>query len=44
MITFGCEEFVHIDKENRTNIEAKYNKCTFIEYEVDDFGYHLWDY
>ena len=19
-------------------------RCTFIGYEVDDFGYHLWDY
>ena len=39
--TFGCEAFVHIDKENRTKIEAK---CTFLGYEVDDFGYRLWDY
>ena len=42
--TFGCEAFVHIDKENRTKVEAKYNKCTFIGYGVDDFGYRLWDY
>ena len=44
MRTFGCEAFVHIDKENRTNLEAKSNKCTFIGYRVDDFGYRLWDY
>ena len=44
MRTFGCEEFVHIDKENRTKIEDKSKKCTLIGYEVDDFGYHLWDY
>ena len=30
--TFGCEAFVHIDKENITNIEAKSKKCTFIRY------------
>jgi hypothetical protein len=42
--TFGCEEFVHIDKENRTNLELKSNKCTFIGYGVNDFGYFLWDY
>jgi hypothetical protein len=42
--TFSCESFVHIDKENRTKIEAKSNKCTFIGYDVNDFGYHLWDY
>jgi hypothetical protein len=42
--TFGCEAFVHIDKENRTKLEAKSKKCTFIGYSVNDFGYHLWDY
>ena len=39
--TFGCESFVHIDKDDRTKIEAKFKKCTFIGYGVDDFGYHL---
>jgi hypothetical protein len=42
--TFGCEAFVHIDKQNRTKLEAKSKKCTFIGYGVNDFGYHLWDY
>ena len=42
--TFGCEVFVHIDKQNRTNIEAISKKCTFIGYGVDDFGYRFWDY
>jgi hypothetical protein len=42
--TFGCEAFVHIDKENRTKIEEKSKKCTFIGYSVNDFGYRLWDY
>ena len=42
--TFGCEAFVHIDKENRTKLESKSKKCTFIRYCVNDFGYHLWDY
>ena len=41
--TFGCEAFVHIDKDDRTKLEAKSKKCTFIGYGVDDFGYHLWD-
>ena len=27
--TFGCEEFGHIAKENRTKLEAKSKKCTF---------------
>jgi len=36
--------FVHIDKGNRINFEAKSKKCTFIGYNVNDFGYRLWDY
>jgi hypothetical protein len=42
--TFGCEAFVHIDKENRTKLETKSKKCTFIGYGVNDFSYRLWDY
>jgi hypothetical protein len=42
--TFGCEAFVHIDKENRTKLATKSKKCTFIGYDVNDFGYRLWDY
>ena len=44
MRNFGYEAFVHIDKENRTKLEAKSKKCIFIGYGVDDFGYRLWDY
>ena len=44
MRTFGCEAFVHIDKENGTKLEDKTKKCSFIGYRVDDFGYRLWDY
>jgi hypothetical protein len=43
-LTFDCEAFVHIDKENTTKLEAKFKKCTFIGYNVNDFGYRLWDY
>ena len=28
--TFGCEAFVHIDKDDRTKLEDKSKKCTFI--------------
>jgi hypothetical protein len=42
--TFSCEEFVNIDKENRTKIEAKSKKCSFIGYNVNNFGCRLWDY
>ena len=44
MRNFGCEAFFHIDKDDKTKLEAKSKKCTFIGYGVDDFGYHLWDY
>ena len=39
--TFGCEAFVHIDKENRTKLDEKSKKRTFIGYSVNDFGYLL---
>ena len=42
--TFGCEAFAHINKENRTNLEAKSKKCTFIGYGVNGFGYFFYDY
>jgi hypothetical protein len=40
-MTFGCQVFVHIDKENKTKLDAKSKKCTFIGYSVIDFGYRL---
>jgi hypothetical protein len=42
--TFTCEAFVHIDKENRTMVEVKSKKCTFIGYCFNGFGYLLWYY
>ena len=42
--TFGCEAFSHINKANRTKLEAKSKKCTFIGYGVNDFSYRLYDY
>ena len=41
---FGCEAFVHINNENRTKLEAKSKKYTFIGYGVNDFGYRLYNY
>ena len=35
---------MHINKENRTKLEEKSKKCTFIGYGVNDFGYLLYDY
>ena len=44
MKTFGCEAFVHIDSESRTKLEEQSKKCAFIGYNVNGFGYLLWDY
>jgi hypothetical protein len=40
---FGCDEFVHVPKENRTKLEKKEFKCIFIEYKEGMKGYKLWD-
>jgi len=42
--TFGCEAFIRINKENRTKLEEKSKKCTFIGYGVNDFSYLFYDY
>lgn len=41
---FCCDTFVCVDKELRTKLESKSEKCVFIGYGVGRFGYHLWDY
>jgi len=42
--TFCCEAFAHIIKQNRTKLEEKSKKCTFIGYGVNVFGYCLYDH
>lgn len=42
--TFGYEAFVHVDKNNKTKLESKSQRCTFIRYGLDDYGYQLWDF
>ena len=42
--TFGCEAFAHIDSENRTKLEDKSNKCLFVGYGFNEFGYRLWNF
>ena len=34
--------FVHINKDDRTKLEAKSEKCTFIGYGGDEFGFKCW--
>ena len=42
--TFGCEVFSHIDSDNRTKLEAKSKKCVFVRYDINEFGYRLWNF
>ena len=42
--TFGCEAFAHIDFENRTKLEVKSKKCVFVGYDINEFGYRIWDF
>ena len=41
---FGCISYVHIDSAERSKLEAKSNKCVFVGYGDDEFGYRFWDY
>ena len=42
--TFGYEAFSHIDSENRTKLEVKSKKCVFFGYDINEFGYRLYDF
>ncbi|KAL5754948.1 hypothetical protein ACOSP7_023168 [Xanthoceras sorbifolium] len=41
---FGCISYVHIDSAKRSKLDAKSNKCVFVGYGGDEFGYRFWDY
>ncbi|KAE8718794.1 cytochrome P450 71A9-like [Hibiscus syriacus] len=41
---FGCISYVHIDSAERSKLNAKSNKCAFVGYGGDEFGYQFWDY
>jgi hypothetical protein len=38
---FGCEDYVHIPKENRSKLETKVEKCIIIGYKYGLKGYKL---
>lgn len=40
---FEYHAFIHIDKEYKNKLDAKYQKCYFIGYGIDGLGYRLWD-
>ncbi|KAK3034976.1 hypothetical protein RJ639_033354 [Escallonia herrerae] len=39
-----CIAYAHIDKEDRKKLDSKSQKCVFIRYGGDEYGYRLWDY
>ena len=41
LCVFGCMSYVHIRDHVRDKLKAKSHKCTFIEYVINEFGYHL---
>ena len=40
---FDRMSYVHISNHVRDKLDAKSQKCTFIGYGIDEFGYRLWD-
>ncbi|KAE8728571.1 hypothetical protein F3Y22_tig00004205pilonHSYRG00041 [Hibiscus syriacus] len=36
---FGCISYVHINSAERSKLDAKSNKCVFVGYGGDEFGY-----
>jgi hypothetical protein len=38
---FGCDAFVHVSKENRSKLDKKGVKCSFIGYKKGMKGYKL---
>jgi hypothetical protein len=40
---FGCDAFVHVPKEKRSNMDKKAVKCIFIGYKEGMKGYKIWD-
>jgi ribosomal protein L12E/L44/L45/RPP1/RPP2 len=40
---FGCEAFVHIPQDERSNLDSKTRQCILLSYGGDQFGYKLLD-
>ncbi|CAN1807780.1 Retrovirus-related Pol polyprotein from transposon TNT 1-94 [Linum perenne] len=40
---FGCVAYVHISDQSRSKLDPKSQKCIFLGYGGDSFGYRLWD-
>jgi transposase InsO family protein len=40
---FGCEAYVHVPKENKSNLDKKVENCIFIRYKDGIKSYNLWN-
>jgi hypothetical protein len=40
---FGCPAYVHVQSGERTKLDPKSRKCTFLGFEKGVKGYRLWD-
>jgi hypothetical protein len=40
---FGCDAYVHVPKENMSNLDKKVEKCIFMGYKDGLKGYKLWN-
>lgn len=43
MRVFGCKAFVHVSKDERSKLDTKTQQCIFIGYDLDNFGYRIYD-
>jgi hypothetical protein len=42
-MVFGCDAYVHVPKENMSELDKKVEKCIFIGYKDGLKGYKLWN-
>ncbi|RDX68493.1 hypothetical protein CR513_52510, partial [Mucuna pruriens] len=40
---FDCKAFVHVPKDERSNLDMKTRQCIFIGYGHDEYGYRMYD-
>jgi hypothetical protein len=40
---FGCDAYVHVPKENKSNLDKKDENCIFIRHKDGLKGYKLWN-
>ena len=43
IIISGCDAYVHIAQENKSNLDNKYEQIIFIGYRDSKKGYKLWN-